>query len=69
MARLGPTQTRVRILALHFLKSMTNPVRRLGLHAWKLEFDHPITGQRLELESPLPKDLKRVVSSTEDGQK
>jgi len=46
----------------------TNPVRRLGLHAWKLEFDHPVTGQRLELESPLPKNLKRVVSSTEVGQ-
>ena len=40
----------------------TNPARRLGLHAWRLEFDHPVTGQRLELEAALPEALKQVVS-------
>lgn len=39
----------------------TNPARRLGLHAWRLAFDHPVTKQRLELESPLPDVLQRVV--------
>ena len=39
----------------------TNPARRLGLHAWKLAFDQPLTGQRLNLESPLPNALKRLV--------
>ncbi|HET7237295.1 MAG TPA: RluA family pseudouridine synthase [Actinomycetota bacterium] len=36
--------------------------RELGLarpflHAWRIGFEHPTTGQRLELEDPLPDDL------------
>jgi 23S rRNA pseudouridine1911/1915/1917 synthase len=36
--------------------------KRLGLtrpflHAWRLGFDHPLTGQRVQLEEPLPEDL------------
>lgn len=27
------------------------------LHAWRLGLDHPITGERIELEDPLPPDL------------
>ena len=34
---------------------------RLGLHAWKLAFAHPVTGRRVELESPLPDALRRIV--------
>jgi 23S rRNA pseudouridine1911/1915/1917 synthase len=37
---------------------------RLGrqfLHAAGLAFDHPITGERLALESPLPADLQRFL--------
>jgi 23S rRNA pseudouridine1911/1915/1917 synthase len=29
------------------------------LHAWRLTFDHPVTGERIELEEPLPDDLER----------
>ncbi|HEY3788313.1 MAG TPA: RluA family pseudouridine synthase, partial [Urbifossiella sp.] len=35
----------------------TNRAGRLGLHAWKLAFRHPVSGQRIELESPLPEIL------------
>jgi 23S rRNA pseudouridine1911/1915/1917 synthase len=35
----------------------TNRAGRLGLHAWKLALPHPVTGQRVELESPLPEIL------------
>jgi 23S rRNA pseudouridine1911/1915/1917 synthase len=38
----------------------TDPAGRLGLHAWRLAFDHPATGRRGELESPLPMVLRRV---------
>jgi 23S rRNA pseudouridine1911/1915/1917 synthase len=36
--------------------------KRLGLtrpflHSWRLSFDHPITGERIEVEDPLPPDL------------
>ncbi len=40
----------------------TDPARRLGLHAWRLAFGHPVTGRRVELESPLPDKLRRLVS-------
>ena len=30
---------------------------RLGLHAHRLSLTHPITGERLVLESPIPPDL------------
>jgi 23S rRNA pseudouridine1911/1915/1917 synthase len=39
----------------------TNPARRLGLHASSLQFNHPLTGERLKFESPLPKDLARLL--------
>lgn len=39
----------------------TNPAGRLGLHAWRLAFDHPLNGKRIELESPLPQILRRVI--------
>jgi 23S rRNA pseudouridine1911/1915/1917 synthase len=35
----------------------TDPAGRLGLHAWRLAFDHPTTGRRMELESALPEVL------------
>jgi 23S rRNA pseudouridine1911/1915/1917 synthase len=36
---------------------------RQFLHAAGLALDHPITGERLELESPLPPDLQRFLAS------
>lgn len=41
--------------------STHNPARRLGLHAHRLAFDHPITGKRITVESPLPASLSRIV--------
>jgi 23S rRNA pseudouridine1911/1915/1917 synthase len=40
--------------------------RRLGLsrpflHAWRLAFIHPVTGEPVELEDPLPEDLRDVL--------
>ena len=40
----------------------TNPVKRLCLHAWRLVFTHPVTAAVVELESPLPAALARIVS-------
>ena len=39
----------------------TDPARRLGLHAWKLSFEHPATGKHVEVESPIPDVLKRFM--------
>ncbi len=33
-------------------------IRRLGLHAYKLCFKHPITGQDLQFETPIPRSFE-----------
>jgi len=38
----------------------TDPVKRMGLHAWRLAFDHPANGKRVEIESPWPAALRNV---------
>lgn len=37
-------------------------LRRMALHAWRLELPHPTTGARIRLEAPLPADLAEVLS-------
>ncbi len=37
-------------------------LRRMFLHAWRLELPHPATGAPLRLEAPLPEDLATVLS-------
>jgi 23S rRNA pseudouridine1911/1915/1917 synthase len=32
------------------------------LHSWRLAFDHPLSGVRIELEEPLPDDLDRALA-------
>jgi 23S rRNA pseudouridine1911/1915/1917 synthase len=32
-------------------------LERPFLHSWRLAFDHPMTGERVEVEEPLPDDL------------
>jgi 23S rRNA pseudouridine1911/1915/1917 synthase len=39
----------------------TDPAGRLGLHAWRLAFDHPVTGERVVAESPLPGALASLI--------
>lgn len=46
-----------RLLGLH----------RPFLHAWRLEFEHPVTGRRLELEEPLPEDLTAALERARRG--
>jgi 23S rRNA pseudouridine955/2504/2580 synthase len=33
-------------------------LKRMFLHAWRLQFNHPATGERIELTAPLPPELK-----------
>jgi 23S rRNA pseudouridine1911/1915/1917 synthase len=44
---------------------------RLGLdrpflHSWRIAFDHPVTGERIELEEPLPSDLRIALRRARD---
>ncbi len=36
-------------------------LQRQFLHAYQLEFEHPITGKLIEIEAPLPKDLQNIL--------
>jgi 23S rRNA pseudouridine1911/1915/1917 synthase len=36
---------------------------RQALHAASLQFDHPVSGRRIELEAPLPADLQALLDS------
>ncbi len=34
-------------------------LRRMFLHAWRLQFDHPVSGERISLTAELPPELER----------
>jgi 23S rRNA pseudouridine1911/1915/1917 synthase len=40
---------------------------RLALHAERLSFDHPRSGERLSFEAPLPPDLSTALSALRSG--
>lgn len=39
----------------------TNPIQRLGLHAWVLGFKHPVTHQELHFNTSIPAKFVRLV--------
>ena len=41
-------------------------LRRQFLHSRRIAFDHPITGERIELESALPEDLERALAAARE---
>jgi 23S rRNA pseudouridine1911/1915/1917 synthase len=36
-------------------------LERPFLHSWRVAFDHPVTGERVAIEEPLPDDLERAL--------
>lgn len=36
-------------------------LKRMFLHAWKLQFNHPVSGERIALQADLPPDLEKFV--------
>ncbi|MBR5193861.1 MAG: RNA pseudouridine synthase, partial [Bacteroidaceae bacterium] len=41
--------------------SECNPLNRLALHAFKLSFYHPVTGELMEFETPYPTTFKSLM--------
>ena len=37
-------------------------LKRMFLHAWRLQFDHPASGERLALQAPLPPELQKFIA-------
>ena len=42
-------------------KKLPTSVPRQMLHAWRLEFKHPATGEAMSFESPIPPDMEKVI--------
>jgi 23S rRNA pseudouridine1911/1915/1917 synthase len=40
--------------------SNTNPIKRLGLHAYTLTFKHPLTGENVSFTSEIPAEFNRM---------
>ena len=38
----------------------SNPIKRLGLHAYELELRHPFTGKLMKFTAPVPKEFKNL---------
>jgi 23S rRNA pseudouridine1911/1915/1917 synthase len=47
---------------------LANAFSRQALHAATLGFVHPVTGEELEFESPLPEDMAKLVDALRHGQ-
>lgn len=47
------------------LYEILKPVARQLLHAWKLSFSHPVTGEWLQFTAPLPLDLTDCLAQLE----
>ena len=41
--------------------SQAVPAKRNMLHAWRLAFPHPLTGARISVEAPIPKDFAKLM--------
>jgi 23S rRNA pseudouridine1911/1915/1917 synthase len=50
-----------RKLARHLL----NIISRQALHAYKLEFIHPVSGQKMSFKQPVPEDIKNLLDILE----
>ena len=44
------------------LKEALRNFRRQALHAFRLGFEHPVTGTRVEWEAPMPDDMERLLA-------
>jgi 23S rRNA pseudouridine1911/1915/1917 synthase len=42
---------------------MTLGIDRQALHAFRLSFEHPVTGEPLRFEAPLPEDMLHLLSA------
>ena len=49
------------IVGDHRYGAKTKPFGQLGLHAWSLSFNHPVTGERLTLTAPPPDFIQRLL--------
>ncbi len=49
------------------LRARLEALDRPALHAWRLEFDHPASGERRRFEAPFPRDLLLLVEALRES--
>ena len=49
--------------------SDVNPLNRLALHAFRLSFYHPVTGELMRFETPYPMEFRKLLMRTENVEK
>lgn len=42
-------------------RSAANAAKRVALHAHRLAFEHPVTGEAVDVRSPIPKDMRVII--------
>jgi 23S rRNA pseudouridine1911/1915/1917 synthase len=47
------------------LRAIVDGLRRQALHAAELGFEHPVTGEEMLFEAPLPPDLQALADALE----
>lgn len=45
------------------VKAVVDAFPRQALHAWLLQFAHPVSGERLRFEAPLPEDMQDMLAA------
>jgi len=48
-------------------KNLPAFVPRQMLHAWRLEFAHPVTGKAMSFKSPVPPDMEKIIETLRDN--
>jgi len=48
-----------------FLQEGVGLLNHQALHAWRLKFQHPVTGKQMEFEAEIPRDLRKIIESSE----
>ncbi|MBI4412005.1 MAG: RluA family pseudouridine synthase, partial [Deltaproteobacteria bacterium] len=47
--------------------SPSGAIKRQALHAWRVEFEHPVTRKRMKIEAPIPDDMARLIDGLRSG--
>jgi 23S rRNA pseudouridine1911/1915/1917 synthase len=63
----GGRRREARLAADHPVRRAAEAAGRQALHAWRLAFDHPVTGRRVRVEAPIPADLERALALLRDS--
>jgi 23S rRNA pseudouridine1911/1915/1917 synthase len=63
----GGRRREAKLPSNHPVRLAAEAIGRQALHAWRLAFDHPVTGKRVTFEAPVPEDLESAISALRAG--